>query len=196
MDTIIGVIALAAMLLVQSDKLDSPEIRTLYCDYLGRESQVMRELTFEMGVNPKESLQPGDVVVLEGEELGAVMAPSLGSRTGRTVEEIIQDIVSLARIPPGNTIEIIERVYDDHNRLHYLAVWLEESVTGFIAPRSMYWLDQDMERMRDHWSEFEAKLDARMEVVGEELFAPHGLDPSEVILKGMVFEIDGIWAPC
>jgi len=195
MDTIIGVIALAAMLLVQSDKLDSPEIRTLYCDYLGRESQVMRELTFEMGGNPKESLQPGDVVVLEGAAVGAVMAPSLGSRS-TTVEESMQAIASLSRIQPGNTIEIIERVYDDHNRLHYLAVWLEESVTGFIAPRSMYWLDQDMERMRDHWSEFEAKVDARMEVVGEELFAPHGLDPSEVILKGMVFEIDGIWAPC
>jgi len=37
MDTIIGVIALAAGLLVQSDKLDSPEIRALYCEYRGRE---------------------------------------------------------------------------------------------------------------------------------------------------------------
>ena len=192
MDTIIGAIALAAGLLVQSDKLDSPEIRVLYCEYLGRESQVVRELLSEMGGNPKEALQPGEVVVLEG---AAVMAPSLGSRS-TTVEESMQAIASLSRIQPGNTIEIIERVYDDHNRLHYLAVWHEESVVGFIAPRSMYWLDQDIERMLAHTRAFEAKVDARMEVIGEELFAPHGLDPSEVILKGMVFEIDGIWAPC
>ncbi len=39
-------------------------LRALYCEYRGREGQVMRELTFEMGGNPKESLQPGDVVVL------------------------------------------------------------------------------------------------------------------------------------
>ena len=170
----------------------STEIRALYCNYRERERQVMRELTFEMGVNPSDSLQPGDVVVLEGV---AVMMPSLGPRSP-TVEESMQAIASPARIQPGNTIEIIERVYDDRNQLHYLAVWREESVAGFIAFRNMLWLNQDKERLDAHLRAFEAKVDARMEVVGKAVFAPHGLDPSEVMLKGIEFEFNGKWTPC
>ena len=158
--------------------IESRETRELYCRYKVELERTIHSVNRDMGANPNEGVQVGEVITLKGE---ATMAPSLPSRAS-DLQSNLRFIASLTRIPPGNTIAILKRIHDSRGNLQYFARWREAQVVGFIHPTSLSWLNDDQMKLFAHMDAHEEELDRRMETIEAQLFAPNGLQPHEVLI--------------
>ncbi|MQX37859.1 hypothetical protein [Roseospira navarrensis] len=164
------------------------ELRDRWCAALKEKQAISAALTAEgVGANPNEALQPGDTVVLKEK---SVLNPA-PPRDGRTLEEMLDDIAGLIQVPPGATLEIVDRESDAPTGLTYMARWVERDVTGRVDPVTLSWMNT-MEAMSQQVEAREAAFQRRWYPVLIDAFG--SLDAANTV-EALALD-HGIYATC
>lgn len=166
----------------------TPEVRARWCVVLERKRAISQALTEEgIGANPNEALRPGDSITLQEK---SVINPA-PVREDRTMDEMLDEIVALVQVPPGSTLEILDRQTDTSTGLMYVARWVERGITGRVDPNTLHWLNT-MEAMGHAVDAREAAFKQRWHLVLIEAF---GSVEAANTVEALAYE-HGIYATC
>jgi hypothetical protein len=162
---------------VAATAFDEAQAFESLCSYNALKIEAIRAVEREIGANPHEAIQAGEIIELKQE---AVIAPRQAEP--QSVDDALRLLAELARIPAGDSIEILDRRFDGNGSLTYLARWVERDAVGIVKPASLGWLSHDADRIFAHGDLHSARLEARLEPARAELFEEAGLDYNQVIM--------------
>ncbi|MBF0304195.1 MAG: hypothetical protein HQL41_00905 [Alphaproteobacteria bacterium] len=159
---------------------DEDDLFARFCEYEKARSAVSAAVTREIGANPEDTLQPGDVVMLKE---SAVLGPVIETRS-LSDEETLQALQRLQTMPAGDRIEVLERAFASTGSLAYRVRWIERDAVGFVKPMALMWMS-DNAAISAHVTLRDKLLTERMQPLKKRLFEDAGLNFNTVSHQGL-----------